>query len=103
MMDGKCIIGSPKTRMERALGRTGLIRILLHDGGFPSPALVLHAWNNDWELSAKATLAHPKNTSPVAADDKDSDHDAEDNELKEYDVADDKVGVLIVFLQIHIK
>ncbi|PHU05261.1 hypothetical protein BC332_26083 [Capsicum chinense] len=103
MMDGKCIIGSPKIRMERALGRTGLIRILLHDGGFPSPTAVLHARNNDWKLSAKATPAHPKNTSLVAADDKDGDHDAEDNELKEYDVADDKVGVLIFFLQIHIK
>ncbi|PHU05268.1 hypothetical protein BC332_26090 [Capsicum chinense] len=97
MMDGKCTIGSPKTRMERALGRTGLIRILLHDGGFPSPAAVPPARNNDWESSAKATPAHPKNTSPVAANDKDGDHDAEDNEFKEYDVADDKVGVLIIF------
>ncbi|PHT36549.1 hypothetical protein CQW23_24249 [Capsicum baccatum] len=97
MMDGKCIIGSPKTRMERALGRTGLIRIL-HEGGFPSPSAVPPARNNDWQLSAKATPAHPKNTSPVAADVKDGDHDAEDNELKEYDVADDKVEVLIIFL-----
>ncbi|PHT36551.1 hypothetical protein CQW23_24251 [Capsicum baccatum] len=62
----------------------------LHNGGFPSPAAVSPARKNVRDWSARAASAHPKNTSPVADDDKASEHDIEDNELKEHDADDDK-------------
>ncbi|PHU05267.1 hypothetical protein BC332_26089 [Capsicum chinense] len=69
----------------------------LNDGGLPSPAAVPPTQKNDSDWSARATSAYPKNTSPVADDDKVSGHDIEDNELVKHDTDDDKVRVLIFF------
>lgn len=60
----------------------------LYDGGFPSPA-VPPALKNGWDWSARVASAHPKDNSPVADDDKASEHDAEDNELDFLDESDD--------------
>ncbi|XP_047254596.1 protein SUPPRESSOR OF GENE SILENCING 3-like [Capsicum annuum] len=62
---------------------------LQHDGGFPSPAAVRPAPKNAWDWSAGAAAAHPKGSSPVADDDKASEHDSEDNELDFLDESDD--------------
>ncbi|PHT47975.1 hypothetical protein CQW23_12183 [Capsicum baccatum] len=61
----------------------------LYDGGFPSPAAVSPALKNGWDWSARAASASPKDTSPVADDDKASEHDGEDNELDFLDESDD--------------
>ncbi|PHT36532.1 hypothetical protein CQW23_24232 [Capsicum baccatum] len=62
---------------------------LQHDGGFPSLAAVRPAPKNAWDWSAGAAAAHPKGSSPVADDDKASEHDSEDNELDFLDESDD--------------
>ncbi|KAF3639044.1 hypothetical protein FXO38_08639 [Capsicum annuum] len=64
---------------------------------FPSPAAISPARKNVGDWSTRVASTHPKNTSPVANDDKASKHDAEDNELKEHDADDDKFRVLIFF------
>ncbi|PHU06905.1 hypothetical protein BC332_23394 [Capsicum chinense] len=51
-----------------------------------SPAL-----KNGWDWSARAVSAHPKDTSPVADDDKAIEHDGEDNELDFLDESDDNL------------
>ncbi|KAF3658121.1 hypothetical protein FXO38_11422, partial [Capsicum annuum] len=100
MMDGKCILGSPKTRVERALGRNGLLKI-------PVQKLresrrikhgVLHMFliyrecakmlNQDRVLDITAASAHPKKTSPVTDDNKVGEHDTGDNELDFIDESD---------------
>ncbi|PHU05270.1 hypothetical protein BC332_26092 [Capsicum chinense] len=73
----------------------------LNDGGLTSPASVPPTRKNAWDWSAKATSAYPKNTSPVADDDKVGGHDIEDNELEKHDTDEDKVRVHIFFPQIH--
>ncbi|PHT36536.1 hypothetical protein CQW23_24236 [Capsicum baccatum] len=62
---------------------------LQHDGGFPSPSVVRPSPKNAWDWSVGAAAAHPKGTSPVADDDKASEHDSEDNELDFLDESDD--------------
>ncbi|PHU05260.1 hypothetical protein BC332_26082 [Capsicum chinense] len=116
MMDGKGMLGSPKTRVERALERNGLLRIPVQKLG-QRRRLKLRAIQifliyrectkmlnrdgvlditvpptrkNAWDWSARATSAYPKNTSPVADDDKVGGHDIEGNELEKHDTDDDK-------------
>ncbi|KAF3615596.1 hypothetical protein FXO38_35023 [Capsicum annuum] len=62
----------------------------LNDGGLTSPASVPPTRKNAWDWSAKATSAYPKNTSPVADDDKVGGHDIEDNEFEKHDTDDYK-------------
>lgn len=66
-----------------------LARPHLYDGGFPSLAAVPPALKNGWDWSARVASAPPKDNSPVADDDKASEHDAEDNELDFLDESDD--------------
>ncbi|PHT36550.1 hypothetical protein CQW23_24250 [Capsicum baccatum] len=64
-----------------------LAMMQLNDGGLPSPAVVPPTQKNAWDWSARATSAYPKNTSPIADDDKVSGQDIEgksDNLSKTY-------------------
>ncbi|PHU05259.1 hypothetical protein BC332_26081 [Capsicum chinense] len=96
MMDGKCTLGSPKIKVERALERNGLLRIpvqKLRDSRrikhgviqmfliYRECAKILNqdrvlditvspGRKNAWDWSTRAASAHPKKTSPVAADNK---------------------------------
>ncbi|PHU05273.1 hypothetical protein BC332_26095 [Capsicum chinense] len=114
-MDGKCTLGSPKTKVERALGRNGLLRIPLQKlrdsrrikhGAiqmfliYRECAKMLNqdrvlditvppARKNAWDWSTRAASAHPKKTSPVADDNKVGEHDTGDNEMDFIDESDD--------------
>ncbi|PHT36542.1 hypothetical protein CQW23_24242 [Capsicum baccatum] len=98
MMDGKCKLGSPKTKVERALGRNGLLRIpvqKLRDSrrikhGVIQMFLIYRECakilNQDRVLDI---TAHPKKTSPVVDDNKVGEHDTGDNEMDFIDESDD--------------
>ncbi|PHU05264.1 hypothetical protein BC332_26086 [Capsicum chinense] len=114
MMDGKCMLGSPKTRVERALGRNGLLKIpvqklrenrrikhgVLHmfliyrecakmlNQDRVLDITVPPARKNAWDWSTRAASAHPKKTSPITDDNKVGEHDTGDNELDFIDESD---------------
>ncbi|PHT36547.1 hypothetical protein CQW23_24247 [Capsicum baccatum] len=101
MLDGKCKLGSPKTKVERALERNGLLRIpvqKLRDSrrikhGVIQMFLIYRECakilNQDKDWSTRAASAHPKKTSPVVDDNKVGEHNTGDNEMDFIDESDD--------------